>query len=458
MKRLFVLFTLPAACLGIYDMKWFDLNYWRCPFHNDGRWGFDASGARRAGGSWPQPLKNYYIFGAGPWIGTAVGSETLVTVGYNPNSGGTEMCPSLCRYWRENDSADRVYKYPGDWPPPLSRFAMAPQAPLSEMDLWTCFCDSNPENHDSGGRPLGVDVNLTVYGFSDSIARDLFFLKYELANASGAPLNGIYFGMVVDADIGSYSDDRTGLILNKRFRVGSDTFWVKNTCFFYDNDNIESPGSVWESGTPGAVALRLLRAPNNLGLTAFKGFTIEIDPVTDPEQYLTLKGYNHQTGEYDPYDSIDLIPGDKRALLATGPFDLAPNSVATLWYAVIGAPYGEWGQSPGERDTSELALHSWWAEQLWQRIFGVKEVTEKPVFRRAVYPNPCRLGTPLHVAVNQPVRIYDTQGRFIKELTGTSNKIWNGTDRSGKRVAAGIYFIRIGNGASNSQKVLIVRE
>ncbi|MGQ9707986.1 MAG: T9SS type A sorting domain-containing protein [bacterium] len=463
MKRLLML-LLPTICLGIYDMKWFELNHWRCPIDNLGRWGMDYTQSPVVGaGTWPNPLHNVYVFGAGPWVGTIVGSDTLVTLGYNPNTGGTEMHPSLCRYWRQTplDSADRVYKFPIDWPPPISRFPMAPQENRSETDLWSCFGDSNPENHSPipPGRPLGIDIYLTVYGFSDSIARDIFFLKYELANASVIPLNGVYFGMVVDADIGNPIDDMTGLILNKRFRVGTDTFWVRNLGFFYDYDNIEPPGRDWEDGVPGAVALRLLQAPNNLGLTAFKRFTIEIDPVRDPEQYLTLKGYNYRTGQYEPYDSIDPTPADKRALFATGPFDLAPDSVATLWYAVIGAPYGDSGQTPQARDTTELALRSWWSEQVWQWILGIEDKHRvQPTVRPILYPNPYRLGKPLHIATNEPVRIYDTQGRLVKELTADRGKIWNGTDRDGSQIPAGIYFVRTGYTQSKGQKVLIIQE
>ncbi|MGB9742283.1 MAG: hypothetical protein ACPL0F_03880 [bacterium] len=461
MRRALMLFIVPAICFGIYDMKWFDLNHWRAPFYNDGRWGLDITGGSgRPGGSWPQPRQNFYIFGAGPWIGTIVGNETLTTIGYNPNSGGTEMFPALCRYWRQTplDSADRIYKSPGDWPPPAGRFPMAPQSPRSEMDLWMSFSDSNPGVHIAPGRPLGVDIYLTVYGFSDSFSRDMFILKYELANASGAFLNQLYFGLVVDADIGSYTDDMAGLILNRRFVVGSDTFWVKNTGFFYDYDNIEPRSSVWDSGTPGAVAIRLLQAPNNLNLTAFKRFSIEIDPVRDPDQYLTLKGYNYRTGEFAPYDSLDPTPGDKRALLAVGPIELEPEAVATFYFAVIGSPYGEEGQAPQERDTTELALRCWWAERLLARILGVAEAQPGNIARGLVaYPNPCRPGGLVRINSNARVRIYDPQGRLVRELPG-GGAFWDGRDRQGRLVPAGVYFVQPVNRAEQGGKVIVVQE
>ncbi|MEN9978858.1 MAG: T9SS type A sorting domain-containing protein [candidate division WOR-3 bacterium] len=461
MKRLLLVVILPRLVVGIYDMKWFDLNSWRCPFYNDGRWGIDVTaGPGAPGGSWPQPLRNFYIFGAGVWIGTIVANDTLTTCGYNPNTGGTEMFPALCRYWRQTplDSADRVYKYPGDWPPPAARFPMAPQQARSEMDLWMCFSDSEPGSHNAPGRPLGVDVYLTVYGFSDSFSRDMFILKYELVNASGSRRDEVYFGLVVDADIGNYADDMAGLILNRRFIVGTDTFWVKNTGFFYDYNNAENRSSTWESGTPGAVAIRLLHTPDSLNLTAFKQFSIEIDPVRDPEQYLTLKGYNYRTGEYEPYDSLDPAPGDKRALLAVGPFNLLADSVATFYFAVIASPYGAPGQGPQGRDTTELALRCWWAERLLARILGIEEAQEVG-FKRwlTVYPNPCRLGTVMTVTGADGVRIYDLQGRLVKELSGSDSR-WDGRDRQGRLVSAGVYFFRPVKNRTEVSKVLLVQE
>lgn len=460
MKKLVLGLILPVLALGIYDMKWFDLNSWRCPFYNDGRWGIDVTiGSGVPGGTWPQPLRNCYIFGAGVWVGACLGGDTLTTMGYNPNSGGTEMMPTLCRYRYQGvgDSADRVYKYPGDWPPPGSRFPMAPQLVRSEMELWMCYGDSEPGFHAPPGRPLGVDLYLTVYGFSDSFSRDMMILKYELANASGAARNGMYFGLVIDADIGNPGDDMTGLILDRQFIVGADTFRVKNTGFFYDYDNIETPGPVWESGTPGAVAVRMLMAPDELNLSAFKRFTIEIDPVRDAEQYLTLKGYNYRTGEYEPYDSLDSEPGDKRALLAAGPVDLPAGGAVTFYFAVIASPYGSQGQTPEERDTTQLALRCWWAERLLARILGIEEA-QGAGFKGglAVYPNPCRLGAKLRITGSERVQICDLQGRVVRELNGSDLR-WDGRDLKGRLVPAGVYFIRPAATPATARKVLLIQ-
>jgi hypothetical protein len=461
MKRLVFLFLLPALVLAVYDIEWFDLNHWKAPFYNDGRWGIDTVGIGAAGGSWPQPLQNCYIFGAGTWLGAIVGTsppETLCTVFYNPNSGGTEACPTLCRYWREGagDFRDRIYKYPGDWPPSHSRFPMAPLWELSDMDLWCAYCDSDPSNHDSLGRPLGIDVYQTVYGFSDSLAQDFFFLRYEIANCSGDSIRRAHFGPVLDPDIGDATDDMTDVILDRVFVVGQDTIRVRDLTLACDYDNYEVAGGNWQSGTPGAVAVALLAAPDSLGLTAFKRLTIDIDPVTDAEQYLTLAGYDYRTREYRPYDSTDFIPGDKRFVTGTGPFDLAPDSSVTFWYVVIGSPFGELGQTPPDRDTSDLALRYKWALEFWRRLFPGIEETPSAEVRTPNGATLIRGVLNLQTAIHNPqseIVLLDISGRKVMALRPGTNDVHS--------LAPGVYFVRDeGQGTRDTgrtRKILLTR-
>ena len=451
MKRLlFVLMLVPALALAIYDMQWFDLNHWSAPFENFGPWGYNPEvGTGVPGGSWPQPLQNFYVFGAGQWFGAILPSatpETLCTYMWNQSWGGSEASPTLCRRWREGtrDSLDHVYKYPGDWPPPLSRFPMAPQVPRSDMDMWCCYCDSNPDEHLPPGRPLGIDVYLAVYGFADSLAQDFFFLKYELANCSGESLRHAYFGMMFDPDIGLHTDDMTGLILDRLFQVGPDTIRVKNTGYAYDYDTIENPGSTWESGTPGIVAVMVLSTPESLGLTAFKKFVrVDDDTLTDPEQYLSLAGYDYGTGTYAPYDTIDTVPGDKVELLATGPYDLAPDSILTCWYVVIASPCS----------LDSLAIRCKEAVDIYEeRLAGIAEtmdgervtIAPEATIVRGVLFLPPSLLSPRSFLLS-------VDGRKVLDLRPGPNDV--------SRLSPGVYFVRQASGveraASSVTKVVL---
>jgi hypothetical protein len=361
----------------IYDTKWLDINKWRCPFINDGRYGYDAStGSGQAGGSWPQPFENMYIFGAGLWFGSLKPNasipdkvDTLVTFGYNPNSGGTEMTPTV--YAHEDAGAgssnDRIFMYPSDWPPAPRDWwvpagdtvldKLVPTENFSLQDLWCAYSDVLPENHISPGKPQGIEIYQTVYAWNYPANQDIFFIIYQVRNAGTDTLRNCYMGAVMDCDIGDAADDMVGLLLDT-YVPGMDTSkypTVKNVGYAGDNNNAENAGATWEQGTPGVFAYKFLESPKDpdgrsLGMTAFKKFTIDIDPVTDPTQYMTMAGYDYRTGVYSPYDSVDLVAADKRFIQCSGPFDLYPGQVEKLIVAAMCAPYGgpnqQWNARP----------------------------------------------------------------------------------------------------------------
>ena len=439
MKKLSLL-LLPALMLAVFDGQSYDLNNWRCAFTNYGTWGYISS---RAGGFWHDTA---YIYGAGIWVGRMNGNDTLVTIGYNPNSGRSEMFPTLTRDWRQGsgDPRDRIYKYPGDWPAPPDRFPMAPAVPRSDIEAWACCCDSAPAQHQTPGRPIGFDLYLTVFAFADSRYSDFFFLRYELVNSSGATMSSVCVGQAIDADVGNAADDMTGFIRDRLFQVGGDTIRVRNTGYCYSTDNVPS----------GAVAVMLLEAPAGLGLTAFKVFTLQdADPITDFEQYLALSGHNWSPPyEYDPYDSLDAAPADKRYLLATGPFDLEPDSLVTFVYAVIGTPFAP-------NDTSELAQRCQWAREAWDRVLSVSELRSRQFDRRLfVGPNPCCPAMPLQVRARPgerlAVRVYNAAGTLVTELAGNGSVTWSGLGSP-----QGVYVVRIEAGRqAQTHKILYLND
>ena len=161
-----------------------------------------------------------------------------------------------------------------------------------------------------------------------------------------------------------------------------------------------------------------------------------------------MAGYDYRTGIYIPFDSVDFMPGDKRFLLASGTFDLAADSTATFWYAVIGAPYGEANQPPGNRDTTELALRCWWAERTFQRLLAVEE-PQGPIagYRQLAAPNPFSPSHTLKIeavgARDLTADVYDAGGRLIRSLAGQGRLTWDGRGQSGRMLPAGLYFVTV---------------
>ena len=364
--------TPPPAGQRVYNSQWLNINKWKCPFYNDGRYGLDITvGTGVAGGSWPQPLHNCYIFGAGLWFGSIRVrasdpsiEDTLVTFGYNPNSGGTEISPVTVENVAEGTGSadDRIFVYPADYPPePRSRWAtgdahvdsmLIPYENFSLMDMWCAYSDVLAENHISPGKPQNIDVYETVYAWNYPSNQDIFFITYVVRNASTSDtLKDCFMGAVCDADVGDATDDMVGTLLNT-YVPGADT--VKNVGYVGDNNNQENAGRDWESGTPGVFAYKFLESPTD-SMTAFKKFTIDIDPVTDAAQYLTMAGFDYRTGVYTPYDSAkDADPKDKRFIQCSGPFTLAPQQMGRLVIACICAPFGGPNQNWQDRPIDSL--------------------------------------------------------------------------------------------------------
>jgi hypothetical protein len=206
-----------------------------------------------------------------------------------------------------------------------------------------------------------------VYSWSLPWNRDIVFMKYDVRNRDTATLTDMYIGVAADPDVGNATDDRCGLILDKyvRNKEGTDSAHADNVGYVYSEDAVpsglvgfdflQSPFKTWPDGTWREVADTMQVYPNGLddngnglidepsegvqvGMSAFKIFILSNDPKDDFAQYLALSGYDWDPPyEYNPYDSIDAGPEDKRFLQATGPITLKPGELTTVTVAMIGA-------------------------------------------------------------------------------------------------------------------------
>lgn len=382
----------PWRPARIYDHMWHEPNQWRITLTNYGTFGY---GIGSSGGEWPGGSGEMYIYGAGIWIGSlrrgAAGRDTLVSCGYNPNSGRSEMTPGCYENAPGGYSSrefERVYVYPGDWPPDIGEFPAdlhdstptplripsgedtirgyfhyIPRSAVSTGDAWTVFNDRDPENHVAGSspRPLGIEGYQSVYAWTLPWNRDIVFFKLDIRNRSEDTLRDVYLGMVCDADVGNATDDMCGLALAKYIYSpdGADSVYVDNMGYVWSDDGVpaglvgfdflQSPyvrnpdGSIDGFDGLDNNANGLIDEPaegRQLGMRSFKIFTLtDADPQDDVEQYLALAGHDYWDPQrpYNPYDSTDAAPADKRFLQGTGPFTLAPGEMATVTIGVIAA-------------------------------------------------------------------------------------------------------------------------
>ena len=430
----------PAHASRKFENIQYLKNQWRINVSNYGTFGYSET--RSGGGEWPAGSGNMYIYGAGIWIGTlkksARGKDTLATIGYNPNSGKSEMTPGCY------DNApggygsrefERVYLYPEDWPPdtgafpaglrggretPLrltgdpnfrDSFYYVPRGAVSSGDAWTVYNDRDPAQHVASlnptPRPIGIEVYQTTYSWTLPWNRDIVFFKLDVRNRDTTTLSDVYVGMVCDADVGNSADDMCGLALSKYIynNTHSDSVFVNNMGYVWSNDQVpsgivgfdflQSPFKKDENGRIRGWPDTMTTYPNSvddngnglidepsegeqIGMTSFKIFTLtDADPKDDFEQYLAMAGYDYGNPQhpYNPYDSSDAAPADKRFLQSTGPFSLAPDSIVTVTIAVIAAE-----RAPGSDTTMtyNLALASQAAQQAYDNNWIAPEPPPSP--------------------------------------------------------------------------------
>jgi hypothetical protein len=110
---------------------------------------------------------------------------------------------------------------------------------------------------------------------------------------------------------------------------------------------------------------------------------------------------------------------------------------------VIGAPRGGQWIGCAELDVFDTTLHTGISRPLGQVSgLGIITVTPHPMHTVATF----NVGTD---AVIRSLRIYHTDGALVHEATGTmpaSHLAWNGTDRTGRTVAPGLYFYSLSTG------------
>ena len=431
---------------------------------NFGKFGQNEVGTA-AGCWWPMGTTDTYIFGAGVWFGTidSLTGDTLVSVGYLPYSAASEFAPGRSGM-SVNDPDAIIYLYPSTWPPNPIPYPMAPNMCLSHQDSWCCYNDSDPIYHVPGDtRPIGLEVYQTVYVWNLPEIEDVVWVFYDVKNVSGARLNDCYLSVTTDCDIGpvSTNDICTGKI-HQMYAIGGDTSFIDylgyqwqtasvpsgtigfdllQTPFLLeegqdrDNDGIPDqyerdsvwyvnnlPMSMWDVDNDGVPDWRDASQNPQFGMTAFKQFTVNTEPQVDPARYMTLAGYNYQTGIYEPYDTLIPVASDQRFLMASGPFDLGSDSIATIAFAIF---FADWYGIYGSPDTALVGIDEVVQDNYnmyWYLYTGVEENSELRISNceMRILPNPVSnrglVSFSLPAATHISLKLYNTLGQLVETV------------------------------------------
>ena len=358
--------------------------------------------------------------------------------------------------------------------------------------------DSVKTNFFNSTNPIGLEVQTAIYAFKTAPLNNSVFIRKLIINKSGLTVDSMFISVWSDPDLGNGGDDL----------VGVDT--SLKTAFVY---NGATSDAVYGTSVP-ALGYTFFQTPKIKGLsndkadfngkkiTGFKNQNLSSfyyylnsfppDPVlSDPPFGNGASVLNKNQQGFDQYggslrdnaenptkfplsgnpvtssgdlDGIKHVPDDRRFLLSSGPFIMAPGDSQEV---IIGITVG----LGANRLASITALKNTISSLSKSTILSTPSDDSQAIRNFNLfgsYPNPFNPSTTiefnLESASSVSVDIFNLLGQKIKTIqngfltSGIHSVIWNGKDEKSKTVGSGLYFARISDGKTTvTQKLILAK-
>ena len=348
------------------------------------------------------------------------------------------------REWRGQDGApytdvnnNGVYDYTVD----------IPGVAGADQTIWFVCNDTDPNQTQFmyGSLPMGIEQQVTVWGYNRTGALgNMLFRKYKIINKSNITFEDMYVSMWNDPDLGDASDDFVGCdtLLSLAYVYNANArdniygrFPAAAGFDFFQGPIVPSPGdsAIFEG--------QWIQDFKNLPMTAHY-FFINPDAVyRDPTQGQysgTLEWYNYMQGRVGTTGQIFPIPpqlgggetvfalagdpvartgwvdglqhaaDDRRAGMASGPFDMAPGDVQEIVVAEIAAG----GFDPVDRlgAVSLLKFYDLAAQFAYDNFFVIPPPPQAPQVTAAPFDREVVLHWGGNLAAVNATENYDNAG------------------------------------------------
>ena len=381
---------------------------------------------------------------------------------------------------------------------------------LGDEQLWCVMNDMDPGRTLStfGTGPIGLEVQLTVYGFNtSSIFRDVLFKKYRIINKSHNTINDMFFGYFSDPDLGSLGDDY----------VGCDTLLNLTYCYNAFNNDV----GYYEMNPP-AIGYKLLQGPIhhastldsaffnyrwikgyiNKKISTFNFWSTPVYwqcepsflPTISEEFYSLFNGKTYepwchsylidiinpsngeQTNIMCPGDPVSgtgwyegdgwpngLAPGDRRMLMGSGPIAMAPGDTQEVVIAIIAAQGSDNLKSVAELKKTAKTVQYFY-DNYTPELVNINYEPPLPEFYYLSqnYPNPFNPTTfinyelPINGFVS--LKVFDVLGRDVATLVNEEKSAGEyQVEFSSENLSSGVYFYQLisGNYIETKRMLLI---
>ncbi len=410
-----------------------------------------------------------------------------------PANGSGNITRNLAPYVDYNGDGN-YNPYDGDYP-----------KIKGDQQLYWIFNDQTLHT-ETGGPAFGFEIHAYAYAYScnqinlgdsNAVIDYTTFYKYEIINRSINTYDSVFIGLMTDSDLGDGWDDY----------LGCDS--VLNAAFTYNGDNDDGTGFPNGYGlNPPMINCQVLKGPEpvpNDGIdndhdgiidesgelnmmTVFHPYTgggsITGYPVATDDYYqflisrwrdgsfVTNDGLNGTNQNSPPTNylysgvpysgngwtegSAGNVPSDRRFVLSSGPFTIAPNETRTIDFAYVFT----WDSTAVNglntsiaRNTADLQRVKYWFDN---NNFpsclntGIEHASTK-IPEIKIFPNPSTDFITVRCSdVSSPVKVdmYDVTGRKI-----LSRKIISEGQVNVSRLSPSVYFLRaVVNGNAVTKK------
>lgn len=228
---------------------------------------------------------------------------------------------------------------------------------VGDQMLWAVYNDADPDRHinDAGNStPLGIEIQQTTFAFNRQGALgNTLFLSYKLINKGSNTLENMYISQWSDPDLGGsagFTDDLVGCDT-----LPDGTAKPRSLGFVYNSTNNDGG----YGSTPPALGYDFFQGPKvgseYLGMSSFNKYINGTDPADASETYNYMSGLAADGSDVsDPFGVqtrfqvagdpvsptpgvswLDTNPADRRMMLSTGPFTMAPGDTQIIVCAIV---------------------------------------------------------------------------------------------------------------------------
>jgi len=381
-----------------------------------------------------------------------------------------------------------------------------------------------------GSPPIGLEFQVTVWAHNtDDFLKDVVFKKYLMINKSGKTIQDMYFSYWTDDDLGFASDDFVGCdtLLNLGYSYNGDNFdddYYESNPPAIGHMMVQGPKASANASDSAKFNNKWVKGAKNISLTSFLLY-IGSDPLySDPvlgEATGAIETYNNMQGfiwNGDPFidpntrnptkfclsgDPVEgsgwyegagwpggKVPSDRRFLMSSGPFDVAPGDTQEVVYAIFMARGSDNIQSVAELKNTARAIQDYWDNIIYTDVEDENSSNLPTYFALSQnYPNPFNPTTTIRYSIPSSVIassdfeakqsneissvtsfprndekkvilvVYDILGRQVKTLINENQKPGNySVEFDASKLTSGVYFYRLKTGDFiKTRKMLLLK-